>query len=304
MSFLQIIRSRFSRKLPSFVCRSEHFETEWYRQWALRIAKGDPDLFLFGEGFASTFRKVWEAMEFEGSAPRFRHRKMWEWCAISQVLHERGQLRPGKRGCGFAVGHEPLTSLFASLGSDVLATDLHAGVDESWGGTGQQAGSLEQIHWPNLISAEDLKERARFQSVDMRDLSKLPKGSFDFLWSSCSLEHLGTLEAGLKFVEDATDLLKPGGVAVHTTEFNISSRDATLTSGENVIYRECDLLELQKRIRRRSATLNQLDFRPGDAEFDQDYDRPPYYQTGRQHIKLELSGYVSSSILLVITKDG
>jgi hypothetical protein len=228
---------------------------------------------------------------------------MWEWCAISQALYERGQLKPGKRGCGFAVGHEPLTSLFASLGAEVLATDLHAGVDESWGGTGQQAGSLKQIHWPNLISEADLNERARFQPVDMRDLSDLPKSSFDFLWSSCSLEHLGALEAGLKFIEDSTKLLKAGGVAVHTTEFNISSRDATLTSGENVIYRQRDLLELQKRLRLHSSTLHQLDFRPGDAEYDRDYDRPPYYQTGRQHIKLELSGYVSSSILLIITKD-
>jgi hypothetical protein len=52
------------------------------------------------------------------------HRKAWEWCFITQALHERGKLGVGTRGLGFAVGEEPLSSLFASMGGEVLATDL------------------------------------------------------------------------------------------------------------------------------------------------------------------------------------
>jgi SAM-dependent methyltransferase len=303
MALLNLFRRSKFQNLPSFVCRSEHFETEWYRRWALEIAKGNPDPLLFGESFAHTFRKVWEAMSFDGRSPRYRHRKMWEWCVIAQVLHERGHLKPGRRGCGFAVGHEPLASLFAAYGADILATDLDVTSDAGWANTGQHAGSMASIHWPNLITMEALKQRARFQAVDMRDLSGLRGERFDFVWSSCSFEHLGTLEAGLRFVEASVDLLKPGGVAVHTTEFNVSSQEDTLTSGPNVIYRQCDLIELGERLRKRSATLQRLDFDAGDSDFDRDYDRYPFYESGRQHIKLELGGFVSTSVLLVITKD-
>ncbi|MBB3395041.1 class I SAM-dependent methyltransferase [Rhizobium sp. BK060] len=301
--FSQFWAKKDSRTLPSFVCKAEHFDSSWYRRWALRIANGDPDLYRFGDDFAKTFAKVWEAMQFEGKSPRYRHRKMWEWCAIAQVLDERGQLQPGKRGCGFAVGYEPLASLFATTGAEILATDLQPAHTDMWAATGQQVASVDQIFWPNLIDLDSFRSKVRFQSVDMRDLSVLPERSFDFVWSSCSLEHLGSLEAGLTFVERATDLLKPGGVAVHTTEFNVSSRENTIEAGDNVLYRETDLRQLERRLRNRCATLHELKFDVGHAEFDRDYDRPPYYSSGRHHVKLDIGGFVSTSILLVISRQ-
>ena len=57
-------------------------------------------------------------------------------------------------------------------------------------------------------------------------------------------EHIGDLEAGLSFVLASTALLRPGGFAIHTTEFNVSSDEATLSDGGNVIYRRQD----QKRV--------------------------------------------------------
>ena len=42
-------------------------------------------------------------------------------------------------------------------------------------------------------------------------------GRFDLIWSCCALEHLGSPEAGLKFVRHTLGLLEPGGVSVHTT---------------------------------------------------------------------------------------
>ena len=52
------------------------------------------------------------------------HRKLWEWCYIAQALDERGLLRSRSKGLAFAVGQEPLTAAFASLGCQVVATDL------------------------------------------------------------------------------------------------------------------------------------------------------------------------------------
>jgi hypothetical protein len=82
---------------------------------------------------------------------RWLHRKLWEWAAISQALDERGMLADGKRGIGFAVGTEPLASLFASRGATIDATDYLAD-DDGWADTGQNAKSLDAIRWPTYRS--------------------------------------------------------------------------------------------------------------------------------------------------------
>ncbi len=128
-------------------------------------------------------------------------------------------LRAGRRGCGFAVGREPLASQFAALGADILATDLgDATASAGWSATSQHAAGPEALFWPGLIDRAAFDARVRFMPQDMRALDMAALGAFDFLWSSCSFEHLGGLDAGLRFVLESTALLRPGGVAVHTTE--------------------------------------------------------------------------------------
>lgn len=291
--------------LGSVVCRAEHFETAWYRRWAKVFGKDAPPLEHFGPNFGPVFYKVWEAMRFDAQdLPLYRHRKMWEWCAIAQALDERGMLRAGKRGCGFAVGQEPLASLFAARGANVLATDLgQESVSEAWKNTGQHAGSIAALRWPNLVSEKQLAQHVRFQPVDMRDLSPIVERNFDFVWSSCSFEHLGSLEAGLRFVEESAKLLRPGGVAVHTTEINLSSDDRTLESGNTVLYRRSDLRALEGRLWQQFVDLAPLDLDAGEHPFDKDHDIQPWYTTGRHHVKLLIGEFVSSSVLLIYTKQ-
>ena len=73
---------------------------------------------------------------------------------------------------------------------------------------------------------------------------------FDFTWSSCAFEHLGNLAAGCDFVVEQMRCLAPGGVAVHTTELNVSSDDRTVESGATVLYRRRDIEDLAARLRR------------------------------------------------------
>jgi hypothetical protein len=289
-------------RLSSLVCQSKHFESRWYRRWAMRIARGGPDINLFGPEFAHVFRQVWDAMAFDGAMPRFRHRKMWEWCAIAEVLDEAGLLTGDREGCGFAVGHEPLAALFAAYGARILATDLDAAQDQGWSEAGQNAQSLDGIYWPNLISRELFNARATFQPVDMRVMDNLEHKRFDFVWSSCALEHLGTLQDGLDFVERATHILKPGGLGVHTTEFNVSSEHDTIEVGDNVLYRHSDFEALASRLERCGARLRPLNLDVGAQAADRQYDEPPYYVAGRQHVKLLIGPFVSTSILLVVEK--
>lgn len=258
--------------LDSVTCRQEHFRSDWYKQWVERYS-------------------------FE----TILHRKLWEWCAISQALDERGFLTDGKKGLCFAAGQEPLVSMFASRGCQIEATDLAGEMEESevWKTTGQHSTGLDILHQEKLIDRKTFEERVTFYPADMRDLSGLAKESYDFIWSSCALEHLGSLDLGMTFVSEAMELLKPGGIAVHTTEINVGSLDETVETGGAVIYRKKDIEGLDAKLRRNGMALERLDLFPGSEIHDRQFDYPPYGAHGRAHVKLELDGHVCTSQLLI-----
>jgi 2-polyprenyl-3-methyl-5-hydroxy-6-metoxy-1,4-benzoquinol methylase len=267
--------------LTSMVCQRAHFDEPWFTHWAERSGNPvsqDPD------------RKL--------------HRKTWEWAVVAQALASRGMLVPGRRGCGFAVGREPMASLFASMGVDVLATDLGADGDTAaaWSASNQHAAGLDALHRPDLVDRPTFDAHVRFMPQDMRDLQPDALGTFDFIWSACSFEHLGSLEAGLQFVLKSTELLKPGGVAVHTTEINLSSLEETIATGGSVIYRQKDINELELRLRGIGCGLERPDYFGGTAIEDIEYDYEPYYEHGRHHIKLMLDRFVTTSMVLIIRK--
>lgn len=229
------------------------------------------------------------------------HRKLWEWCYIAQALDERGMFRvPGSRGLGFAVGQEPLTSLFASYGCEVLATDL----DESgarqggWVETRQHASNLNVLNQKGLCPADRFQERVEFRHVDMRKLPSDLRG-FDFLWSSCSIEHLGSTGAGIRFMLEMSRCLRPGGVAVHTTEYNVSSNRDTLFRGRDVLFRKRDLETMKSLLESLGHQVTPFDFSTGHEPADLQVDEPPY--THQPHLKLRYGPYVTTSLGIIVT---
>lgn len=261
------------------VCRTEHFFEPWFEKVARDIG------YLHMPDDENT---------------RNLHRKVWEWVSIVQALKERGKLAPGRRGMGFAVGEEPLTSIFAGYGAEVVASDIgDEGIAAGWATTGQHAASLEALFKPKRVDRETFDRLVTFKPVDMTKMDDLPLGEYDFVWSACSLEHLGNLGAGMDFVKNSVKLLKPGGVAVHTTEYNLTSNDETLTEGNTVIYRERDLRQLDRDLRTMDAGLAELDLHGGTHEHDIKADYLPYHENGREHIKLRIGGYVGTSVLLI-----
>lgn len=262
----------------SMPCRFEHFSTDWYKRWATRLGYPPAD-------------RAAHAM-----------RKWWEYAAIAQALDERGCLTPNARGIGFAVGREPLASLFASFGASVLATDLHPEFsDGQWSETGQHASAKA-----DLWAGDAICGKAQFDSlVDFlpMDMNALPPGdgSYDFLWSSCAFEHLGSLGHGLAFVKNAMSYLRSGGTAVHTTEFNVSSGEETVCSGGAVIYRRRDIEDLERSLRSMRCGMAWPDFDPGSHEYDLHYDEPPFFSAGRPHLKLLQDGFVCTSFVITVT---
>src|SRR5690606_38222379 len=99
-------------------------------------------------------------------------------------------------------------------------------------------------------------QNVSLRSVDMRKIPKEFRGKYDFVWSNCALGHLGSIEEGLRFIVESAQCLNQSGVAVHTTEINVTSNESTVTEGETVVFRPCDLLLLSKRLRSKGFRLN------------------------------------------------
>lgn len=173
------------------------------------------------------------------------NRKFWEYAAIGRALEAGGMLSPGRKGLGFGVGREPLVAAFAAAGCQIVATDLHPDDSRagSWARTNQHCLSLAGLQRPAVCPEDKLAAQVEIRAVDMNDIPAELRG-FDFCWSSCALEHLGSIDAGLRFIERAMACLRPGGLAVHTTEFNLDSDEDTVMAGETVVYRRQDMVRL------------------------------------------------------------
>ena len=210
-------------------------------------------------------------------------------------------LSKGKSGLGFAVGREPLVAYFSSLGAKILASDLDVdrAATAGWVGSNEHAASLEMLNERNICPPDVFAQSVRFQEVDMNNFSKDQLGEFDFVWSSCAFEHLGSLENGLKYVENAMHCVKSGGLAVHTTEFNVGSNELTHEEGGTVIYRRRDIDELVLRLSNAGHQVK-VNYNFGDQPADYNVDVPPY--THDVHLKLHLMGHTTTSIGLVIRK--
>jgi len=258
--------------LQSCLCTQKELESPVFKEWARKFRENENQL----------------------------HRKIWEWCFIAQALKERGMLRVGKRGLGFAVGTEPLASMFCSFGPTIIATDLYPEMAEKngWVDTNQHAYDLESLNSRDLCEEEEFLERCSFKHVDMNFIPADLNG-FDFLWSSCALEHLGTLQHGSNFIYNSMECLKPGGIGVHTTEYNVSSNDDTITEGDVCLYRKRDIEEIVDNLRSQGHKVS-IDFSYGNLPSDSIVDVPPYKHD--PHLKLQYGKYVITSVSLIIQK--
>ena len=210
-------------------------------------------------------------------------------------------LKPGRRGLGFGCGKEPLAAVMANLGCTVVATDLdtQTATKQGWAATNQHAGQLEDLFRQGVCNWNTFNQRGSIQNVNMNQIPKSLK-DFDFVWSSCAFEHLGSIEHGLEFVINSVNCLRPGGVAVHTTEFNLSSNDDTLESDTLVLFRKRDIEKLITRLEKNGFSVAPLNLTVGERVEDGFVDLPPFKSA--PHLKLAVMGYLTTSIGLIITR--
>lgn len=259
-------------KRRSELCKAMDYQSAWYKRWCDELSE----------------------------VPNF-HRKQWEFVYVMQALWERGCIIPGNKGLVFAVGTEPLPALFAQYGCTILATDIfpEEGIAKGWNNGNQLCFGKESLNTRGLCDPEAFNRLVSYRAVDMNAIPADLAG-FDFNWSSCSFEHLGTLEKGFDFLKNQLKTLRPGGWSVHTTEFNVSSNDETQENNDTVIYRHRDIEKIAAELRKEGHFVEETDYSLGGLPEDYMVDTEPHLQD--IHLKLQVGKYVVTSIGLIIRK--
>jgi hypothetical protein len=230
------------------------------------------------------------------------HRKVWEWCFILEALHSAGALRPGAKALGFGVGHEPIPAVLAKSGLSVVATDQPSHEEaEPWDRTNEHAPDIHALRNDDICDEQQFRDLVTFREVDMRALPTDLVG-FDALWSSCCIEHLGSPQAGLDFVLESIGCLRPGGIGIHTTEFDTLDNDPIVEVGPpyTTFYRRRDLEALALRLRRDGHSVTCNFHVSSRTPADRYVDKPPY--THDPHLRLQVDRAVATSFGIVVRK--
>lgn len=143
-------------------------------------------------------------------------RKLWEYYWIAQRFADMKLGGGEKKILGLGVGQEPLSFHFAHLAGQVVGTDLFSR-DAIWKEARislKDMGQCSPFPYP--------EETLTFQNMDMRQLA-FDANTFDVVWSCSSVEHVQTLAEFVRIFEEIHRVLKPGGIALITTEFSLDS---------------------------------------------------------------------------------
>jgi len=160
--------------------------------------------------------------------PRF-HRKQWEFAMIYYILEKKGLINENKIGLSVGGGYERVLYSIARRIKHLTVTDLYAS-ETTW--------DTARTNKPEELIRQQMPFEIDFNKInvinmDMRDL-KFEDNTFDFCYSSCSIEHIGGYEDFRKHLNEVWRVLKEEGVYVFTTELLFG--DDTITDPNNHIF--------------------------------------------------------------------
>lgn len=162
----------------------------------------------------------WQDPEFQETANLLycggKDRKAWEFIQVYRGLNQLGLLNGETQILGLGVGHECLIYAFTNVCRQVVATDLYE--SQEWA---TAAMAVNDVYERNPFPYQ--RDRLTVQHMDMTQI-EFPNNSVDAIWSCCAVEHVNNFRDLHQVYREIHRVLKPGGVAALTTEFNITDR--------------------------------------------------------------------------------
>jgi SAM-dependent methyltransferase len=233
----------------------------------------------------------------------FIHRKDWEWALGIIAMRRFGKLNEKSTAIGVGSGREAILYYLANKVKHVYATDLYK--VRNW----MEAAPSDFPENPKKYAPFPYKEDAL--TVLRMDGTKLefPSESFDIAFSFSSIEHFGggkNHSGALRSLKEIERVLKPGGLAVITTEYIINDKEHPEFFNRRTIY--SDLIDKLERLK----LVEPLDLRITTKTLDTVIDYSSVgvswnninndYKRTHPHIVLRIKNILFTSIMLVFQK--
>jgi SAM-dependent methyltransferase len=238
------------------------------------------------------------------SSDGFIHRKDWEWALGIIAMSRYGKLNDKSTAIGIGSGTEPIAFYLANRINHVYATDIYRG-NERW----IRAAPSDFAENPKKYAPFPYREDAL--TVLSMDGTKLgfPSESFDIAFSFSSIEHFGgkNHSGALRSLQEIERVLKPGGLAVITTEYIINNKEHHEFFNRRTIY--SDLIDKLEKLQ----LVEPLDLRITTKTLDTmlDYPSAVYWDTNpnedefkKNHplVLVRVGNILVTSLLLVFQK--
>lgn len=223
------------------------------------------------------------------------HRNVWESVWIATTLATFGCIAPGRHALGLGVTRERIASLLASRGMNVSTIRMAETAEANL----PQEHARLNLFFPEIISLEDFDPLIRITDAPGGDpLADMPT-DHDCVWSQGVAHRLGSPTAGADFIMRGMETLRPGGIAVHTLNLNLSSNAEPAEGEGQIAFRRADLDILAARLTRMGYEVQPINLHPGLDEADALVGAPPF---GLPHLKVFAGGVVLGSFGLAIRK--
>jgi SAM-dependent methyltransferase len=218
------------------------------------------------------------------------HRKAWEFAQAVFGLRKLRRLPPNAVALGVGSGHERILYFLANRIANVVATDLYGGDFAA------REASPHMLAHPDMFAPFHYrKDRLRVLVMDARQLH-FPAAYFDFVFSFSSIEHFGSHGDALAALREMFRVLKPGGLAVITTELILNRLGRV-----HGFFKTCDI---------RPIFLDATGFHLAGGPIDSRIERRfllaptefPYETTGKPCVVLRKGLTLFTSIILFLQK--
>jgi SAM-dependent methyltransferase len=230
------------------------------------------------------------------------HRKDWEWALGIIAMRRFNRLNKRCTAIGVGAGREEVLFYLANYLGHIYATDLYDA--KNW----KNFAPSDFPENPRKYAPFPYKEDAlTVLRMDGRNL-KFPLDTFDVAFSFSSIEHFGgkNHSGALRCLKEIERVLKPGGIAVITTEYILNDKEHPEFFNGRTIY--SDLINNLDKLQ----LVEPLDLRITTKTLDTvlDYSSAVYWDTSNNEkfkknhplIVIRVHNMLVTSLMLVFQK--
>jgi SAM-dependent methyltransferase len=237
------------------------------------------------------------------------HRKDWEWTLGIIAMKKFGKLNENSTAIGVGAGKELILFYLANHFGHLYATDLYSTKD-----------------WENFAPADFPENPSKYSPFPYNQSAlsvlrmngtrlEFPSDSFDVVFSFSSIEHFGgeNYSGALKSLKEMERVLKPGGIAVVTTEYIINNKNPPDLTNQfynvRTIYSHLiDKLDVMKLVEPLDLTISQKTLGNGiiDAADAVKWDTSRVddnFKQANPYVVIKLGNILVTSIMLVFQKN-